>query len=265
MTEPQQPASSFAPSQPAPPPAAPGFSAPPSAPQHYAPPATPTGYAPPAAPTGYAPPAAPTGYAPPAAPQAYAPPSGYQAPGAFAGSAYPAPDQHLTQQSPDASAAWTTGASPTPQPWAEDDTVELVGKGLLFSLGGVVVGIVAAVALWQMNFVAALSSLVMAYSCVWLYTKGAGRSPRKGALPLLAVILVGIFASLAAAFASDAIRVALKIYPGNSGAQTGWVLSYLTNPAVWQQHISSVVMYLVFAGLGAFGIFVGLAKARRSA
>jgi hypothetical protein len=196
---------------------------------------------------GFAPPPtqAMPSFAPPAAPFSAPAPSAFQP----AAMAYPVPGQPVGGN----------GAAVATQ---TDEVSEKVVRGLLFSLGGVVIGMVLAAVVWQLGFVAALTSLVMAYSCIWLYTRGAGRSPRKGAMPLVLVIMFGVFASLLAVFGSDAVQVAMKIYPGDTGAQLAWVVEFLTTPEVWKEQTGAVVMYLIFAGLGSFSIFTGLAKSR---
>jgi hypothetical protein len=158
-------------------------------------------------------------------------------------------------------AAPTTPVTEWTQP--EDDTPEKVGRGLLFALGGVVAGIVLAIFVWQLGFVASLTGAVMAYACVWLYNKGAGRSPRKGAFGLLGLILVGVVLSLVGAIGSDAVIIARKVFPNNTAAQTEAVITYLTTPEVWSANAGAVAMYLIFAALGTYSIFIGLAKARK--
>jgi hypothetical protein len=62
---------------------------------------------------------------------------------------------------------------------------------------------------------------------------------------------------------SDAVIIARKVFPNDTARQTDAVISYLTTPEVWSANASSVVMYLVFAALGTYSIFIGLAKARK--
>jgi hypothetical protein len=226
-----------------------------------------TGYAPPSVAPAAPSPAAPAAYQPPAAAPAPAAPAAYQAPAGYpAPGAYPAPT--AAQPTPPVATAEPWNAPPTtPTPeftQPEDTTPEKVGRGMLFAFGGVIAGIVLAIFLWQMGFVAALTGAVMAYACVWLYGKGAGRSPRKGAIGLLVLILVGVVASLVAAIASDAVLVARKVYPTDTARQTEAVISYITAPEVWTSNGAAVAMYLIFAALGSYSIFIGLAKARKS-
>ncbi|MBA3020690.1 hypothetical protein [Propionicimonas sp.] len=208
------------------------------------------------APTTYAPPAGPAAsYAPPSATFAYAPPAATAPP-----TTYPAPGDHAPSAYPPAT--------------AEPAEPEAVGRGLVFSLGGIVLGVVAAIVFRQLNAALSLSSmklefvlsavpgLVMAYASVWLYTKGARTGPRKGLFPLLVVIVIGILAALTSALGADAMRMAMKIYPGDSGAQVSWVLEYLANPEVWTERGGSLILYVIAAGIGSFSVFSDRFKRR---
>ncbi|PKQ31668.1 MAG: hypothetical protein CVT62_07435 [Actinobacteria bacterium HGW-Actinobacteria-2] len=247
----------------------------------YVPPATAPAAPPSTAPTAYQPPAsAPTAYpapgyqAPAGAPAYQAPASApaYQAPAsAPAPTGYPtsgtyqAPSAAAPSAPPAAAEPWNAPPTTPVTEWTqpEDNTEEKVGRGMLFAFAGVIAGIVLAVFLWQMGFVAALTGAVMAYACVWLYGKGAGRTPRKGAIGLLLLILVGVVVSLVAAIASDAVLVARKVFPNDTARQTEAVISYITAPEVWTSNGAAVAMYLIFAALGSYSIFIGLAKARK--
>jgi hypothetical protein len=258
--------------QPDPPASVPPTSAPPGyAPPNFTAPTAPPGapsFAPPtvapptvAPVTGYTPPAvAPAAATGPTAPAAYQAPSAYQAP-----AAYPPPTTSAPVPTGEA-APWNTPPVTPVTEWTQpvDDTPEQVGRGLLLAFGGVIAGIVLAIFLWQMGFVAALTGAVMAYACVWLYTKGAGRSPRKGAIALLVMILIGVLLSLVGAIGSDAVIVARKVFPNDTELQAEAVIKYLTAVKVWTANGTAVAMYLGFAALGSFSIFAGLAKARKA-
>jgi len=210
-----------------------------------------------AAPAAY--PAAPTprpvpspaGYPSPAAsPQPGNASPGYAAPGAYGPQVMPAP-----------------GVPPTPQapaPWASSAPRERVGRGLLFSLGGIVVGVVLTVVLWKLNFIASITSFAMAYSAIWLYAKGAGRGPAKGAAGVISVIALGVVACLASLVVADALT-ALAAYPEIQGAEKAQlVVAALLDPSVWGDYTREVLMYLLFAALGTFGLIRQLGRARRA-
>jgi hypothetical protein len=139
-----------------------------------------------------------------------------------------------------------------------------VGRGLLFSLGGIVVGVVLTVVLWKLNFIASITSFAMAYSAIWLYAKGAGRGPAKGAAGVIGVIALGVVACLASLVVADALT-ALAAYPEIQGAEKAQlVVAALLDPSVWGDYTREVLMYLLFAALGTFGLIRQLGRARRA-
>src|SRR4051812_27711268 len=84
---------------------------------------------------------------------------------------------------------------------------ERVALGLLAALGAVAVGVVLTVVIWRLGYVASITSLVMAAGATLLYTRVAGTTPRRGLVPLIVLILVGVAASFFAVVASDLIEV----------------------------------------------------------
>jgi hypothetical protein len=142
---------------------------------------------------------------------------------------------------------------------------ERVGRGLLFSLGGIVVGIALTVVMWKLSFFASFTSLAMAYSVAWLYTKGAGRAPSKGAPGVIAVIVLGVAACLASLIATDTLTaIALDFPEAPVALQVRAVAENVFNPGVWQQYTREVFMYLLFAALGTVGLIRQLGRARRA-
>lgn len=87
------------------------------------------------------------------------------------------------------------------QPFPEPP--EQVARGLLFSLGGVAVGIVFTAVLWHFGIQFAFTSFVLAAAAVYLYRIGAG-TLKKGVVPLIVVILAGTAVSFFACVALDA-------------------------------------------------------------
>ena len=140
-----------------------------------------------------------------------------------------------------------------PQPDSPTPPVEQVGRGILFSLLAIVLGIVLTVIVWQFGFVASITSFAMAWAAVWLYNKGAGAPPRKGTGGLIVVILAGAVLCLVAAIVSDAFMVFSHEYPGAPmGDLLAASLSVLGEGDVWSAYGGTIVMFLVFAGLGIF-------------
>ncbi|MFT4110354.1 hypothetical protein [Propionicimonas sp.] len=189
---------------------------------------------------------------------------------------YPGP-QYPGQQHPVPSSAGLPypgqpfpGQPPAGQPYAQPAPVlapaaptEQVGRGLLFSLGGIVVGVVITILLWKLNFIASITSFAMAYATIWLYTKGAGTPPRRGVGGVIAIIVAGVVVSLASVVAVDALDYLATQYPDASfGEKADFVLSNLLQPDVWQSYAGNVVMYFLFAALGTFGLIRQLGRAK---
>lgn len=84
--------------------------------------------------------------------------------------------------------------------------VDIVPRGVLWSLAAIPLGMVVAVVLWRPGFIASISSFLIAAVGVFLYTKGAGTTPKRGIVPVGAVILVGVVASFFAIVAADLVE-----------------------------------------------------------
>lgn len=266
-------------------------SATPAGPPDFAAPGAPTGFPPtyPApgaypSPQSYAPQAYP---AQPSTPQSYAPqayPAQPSTPQPYPAQSYPAQPYPPQQPSVSPQAYAQQPSAPQPyaqQPYAQQPPVgqpadwapgavaptreERVGRGVLFSLGGIVVGVVLTVVLWKIGFFASITSFAMAYATVWLYAKGAGAPPRKGVPAVIGVIVVGVVVSLSSIVAADALDYLASDYPDATLAQKAdFVLYNILRPEVWQDYTSSAAMFVIFAALGTFGLIRQLGRARRA-
>lgn len=142
--------------------------------------------------------------------------------------------------------------------------VEAVSRGLVFSLAAIPLGMVAAVAIWRFGFIASISSFLIAGVATWLYTKGAGSAPRRGLVPLVGAILLGVALSFLAMVASDI----LDFYGTAEGAALGYpsawsmLWSNLFVPEVLSSYGRDLLMFLAFAALGVFGTLRRLAAGR---
>ncbi len=250
----------FAPA-PAPYPASPGYSTPAGQGAPVSPPAPPS-----PAPAGYP---SPQAYPAPAtypAQQPYPDPATHPAP-----QGYPAAPTYAAPAGQPAPAAYPAYApapgipGPTVAPAAVGTATERVGRGLVFSLGSIVVGVALTMVLWQLNFIASITSFAMAYSAIWLYTKGAGRSPARGAAGLILVIVLGVAASLASLVVADSLTYLAQNYPeAPLGAKLQFVLEDLANPGIWENYTRDIAMYVLFAALGTFRLVRLLGRARRA-
>lgn len=154
-----------------------------------------------------------------------------------------------------------------PQPGAAalGQPVEIVSRGILFSLASIPVGIAAAVIISKLGFIASISSFLIAGSAVFLYVKGATTTPRRGVVPLIAVILVGVAASFLAIIAADLVVA----YDTPEGQAAGYpsVVDFVTGNLFYGPVLKSyggdLAMFLVFAALGVFGTVRRLIGARK--
>lgn len=183
------------------------------------------------------------------------PPQGQQGPQyphggpgpSYDGPGYGPPSQPYPPQ-----AAWPDQAQALEPPAPPEN----VGRGLLFSLGGVIAGIVLTVLVWQLGFLASITSFALAWLAVFLYTKGSGGGLRRGVIPLLALVLVGVLAAFLACIAWDAYRYWQEHGLGGSAAE--FVIGATFDPAVLSQYGPQFLMFLLFAGLGVFSTLRGL-------
>jgi hypothetical protein len=143
---------------------------------------------------------------------------------------------------------------------------EAVGRGLMFSLLAVPVGVAASVLIWQWGFIASVTSFAIAAGAAWLYARGAGNPPRAGLLALLGVIVLGVVLSFFAVVAAD--LVAFHATPEGAGlgwpSVTSFVMAHLFDPSVLASYGAELAMFGVFAVLGTFGTLRRLLAGRRS-
>src|SRR6478672_5679834 len=144
--------------------------------------------------------------------------------------------------------------------------VEIVSRGILFSLAAVPLGMAVAVLIWELGFVASISSFVIAGAAAALYTKGATRTPNRGLVPLVLVVLGGVALSFFAVVAADLV----DLYNTPQGQSLGYpsvvdfVSANLFTGNVLSGYGSQAVMFVLFAALGVFGTVRRLVRARQA-
>ncbi|MCL1838193.1 MAG: hypothetical protein FWG47_02615 [Propionibacteriaceae bacterium] len=144
------------------------------------------------------------------------------------------------------------------------ETQERVGRGLLFSLPGLLVGLVLSALLYRLGFIASITSFAMAYAMGWLYGKGAQAKPKNGVVPLICLIVVGLLLSLVAMLGTEIYFELAQEFPG---APVGDLLlattEYIFLPSVWQMFlIPDALIFLAFGVIGTFSILMQLARSR---
>ncbi len=148
---------------------------------------------------------------------------------------------------------WRAPEGPGAQ--AAEVPTEFVIRGLFFALFAVVAGSVIAIVLWDLGVVASISSFIIAIGAFYLYVKGAGSAPRKGMVPLLLLILIGVVASFFALVANDLWRAFPQIVQPGIESRLTFVSDNVFNPSVLRFYEHDAFWYSLFAVLGIFGVF----------
>ncbi|MFB9315076.1 hypothetical protein [Nocardioides plantarum] len=134
---------------------------------------------------------------------------------------------------------------------------ERVGLGLLASLGAVLGGVVLTVLLAQLGFITAISSFVIAFGAAFLYEAAAGRPARKGLVPLVLLIVLGVVLSYLAVIGSDLWDAYDEIREVGLTEQSraAFVGDYLFKPGdVFENPYKDLPWFAVFGVLGVFGV-----------
>ena len=139
---------------------------------------------------------------------------------------------------------------------------EQIGRGIFFSLAAVIGGIALTVIVWRLGFVASITSFVLAGGAVYLYDKGAGTTPRKGLVPLVLVILVGVIASFFAVIASDAWDAYGKIGFALPQSRLSFIGDNIFRGEVLKEYRKDMAMFALFAGLGVYSTMRRLIASR---
>ena len=146
-------------------------------------------------------------------------------------------------------------------------------KGLAYALLSIPVGMILWVIIWQMGFIASISSFAIAWLAIYLYRVGARSSVTRKVLPyLIAIIVVGVVLSFIAGMASDAVD-----FYNNKNSLSGmgtifsgdfWSFFFdnlFNNPDLWASYTSDIIMSVVFAAIGLYGIVRDLFMVKKPA
>jgi hypothetical protein len=144
--------------------------------------------------------------------------------------------------------------------------MELVSRGLAFSVGAIPIGMASAVIIWKMGFVGAISSFALAACAVLFYTKGALAPPRKGVVPLVGVVLVGIAASFFAVVASDLMSAwkTSEVQSLGYPSEYEFIKDNLFYGKVISSYGSTLVQFVLFGLLGTAGTIFRLLRDRKA-
>jgi hypothetical protein len=132
---------------------------------------------------------------------------------------------------------------------------ENVGRGLLLALIAVVGGCVLAAVVYHLGYVASIVALAMGGAGIFLYAKGAGSPPRKGAVALVVLLMAGILL----AWVSSVGTELYFYYVQQTGSSNGAIQFAINGALNLELFKATLKDFLIFVGFGALGIF-GVAR-----
>lgn len=145
-------------------------------------------------------------------------------------------------------------AQPAAQPTIPAPPQEKVLLGLLASTVAVLLGIAITVGIWRLGFVAAITSLAIAFGAVFAYSLVAG-APRKGLIPVVVLVLLGVVASFFACVASDAWVAYDDLgFTSEQVSRFEFVRTLTFDSDVLSGYGKDAGMFALFAVLGLFGV-----------
>jgi len=145
----------------------------------------------------------------------------------------------------------TMAGAPVPGFGAARPRTENVGRGLLMALIAVVGGCVLAAVVYHFGFVASIVALAMGAAGIFLYAKGAGAPPRKGAVALVVLLMGGV---LLAWICSIATALYL-VYIDKTGTSDGALAFAVSGALSLDLFEATLKDFLIFVAFGALGIF----------
>ena len=145
---------------------------------------------------------------------------------------------------------------------------ERIGRGALLALAAIPVGVIAWVLIWQFGFISAIVAFGVVVAAAFLYRLGSGG--RVGTIGLAIIVAITIVTLVVAFFAGIAVEMANVlgyVLPASLSDPAFWddfAYNVFDNPAMWEELTMSIVMTVVFAALGMFGVVRRLAKEARA-
>jgi len=131
---------------------------------------------------------------------------------------------------------------------------ENVARGLLAATGAILVGLVLTVVVWRLGFIASITSFAMAAGAVFIYGKAAGADPRRGLLPLIGLIVVGVVLGCAVLVGSDAWDAYGVLDMDQAGvSRFEFIKSSLTDSTILSAYSKDLAFFVGFAVLGTWG------------
>ena len=148
----------------------------------------------------------------------------------------------------------------TPQASLTPAGPERVGTGLLFALGGALLGGALTVILWKFGIQWSFTSFVLAAASVYLYRAGSGGVLKQGVVPLIGLIVAGTVVSFFACVAVDAYGYWAS--EDIDGSPWAFVADNIFRPEVLGSYARDIAFCVVFATLGMFSTLRRVVRSR---
>ena len=144
-------------------------------------------------------------------------------------------------------------------------STEHVARGLAVALLAVLAAGGLAVVVWNLGFVASITSAVLAIGATYAYTWAAGAPPRRGLLPLVALIVLGVVAVALSFVAWDASQFFDEETAALTAAgytRASFVTGAVQDVELLRSYAGDLAFYFVFAVIGTFGVIRRLVLSR---
>lgn len=138
-------------------------------------------------------------------------------------------------------------------------------RGLLLASLVIPAGVALWVLLWQFGFIASIVAFGISYGAIWLYEKGAKAPVTKSVAPaLLAIMAAAVILAFLGGIVSDAWYAYVNELDGKQGFFSAdfWMMvaDNLTRAELWSIYAVDIVISVVFAAFGAWGVVMGLLR-----
>lgn len=163
---------------------------------------------------------------------------------------------------------------PDPQPGSFQPTGEIVelppervGRGSLLALVAVPIGMIVAALIWQVGFIASISTLVMAALLPILYRRGSGGRIRKGIPVIIGLAVIGTVLSFFAVVTGDLIKAYQGFGPGDRASYGSFAEFWSTNifyGPVLKSYSKDAALFVLFAVLAGVSVILRVRRMNRA-
>ncbi|MDL9980007.1 hypothetical protein [Microbacterium candidum] len=166
-----------------------------------------------------------------------------------------------TPPPPPASVTATAAAAADTQPASSAESLppERIGRGLLFALPVVPVGVFLWVLIWQWGFMSAIVMFAVSAGAAFLYRKGSGgRIGYPGLWVIVGLTVVTLVLSFLGGIAADVAEYMGLSMANALGSSDFWTVYFdnlFANPKMWDSYTKDILFAVLFAGLGTLGTF----------